>query len=117
MAPLLAPSWVYNTMHNYDIQNQLRARPAIHTTRRRHLSLTTRLIDYLRLRYYQYEVTFGLYMMTPVEKVILNTIFLIILGGLMYGLWFGLKGFLVNLLCRSVYYITGSVESAMGLCA
>ena len=33
----------------------------------------TRLLHFLRLKRYQYEVTFSLYMLTPTEKIIFST--------------------------------------------
>jgi len=80
------------------------------------ISLPAKLSNYLQVRYYQYEVTFGLYMMTLREKVILNTILLIVLAGILYGLYIGLEPFVVDSVCKLVYYITGSITSAPIYC-
>jgi len=79
------------------------------STLRRRLS-TSNVSNYVRLRYYQYEVTFGLYMLTSGEKAVLNTIVLGILAALSYGIFFGLQPFLVGLICRIVWYMTGTYE-------
>ena len=68
------------------------------------------------MRYYQYEVTFGLYMMTLTEKIILNTILFTIFAGILYGFYIGLERFVVDTVCNLVYYITGSITSASVLC-
>lgn len=39
----------------------------------------------LRLRHYQYEVTFGLYMLTRAEKALLNGLVVLVLGMMVYG--------------------------------
>jgi len=72
--------------------------------------------NYVRLRYYQYEVTFGLYMLTSGEKVVLNTIVFGILATLSYALLFGLQPFLVGLICRFVWYMTGTHEGLEEVC-
>lgn len=41
---------------------------------RRDVSLFARFINYLQLMYYQYEVTFSAYVLTPGEKTLLNSI-------------------------------------------
>ena len=73
--------------------------------------------NYLRLRYYQYEVTFGLYVMTPAEKFILNTIVLTILGAMTYALYIGLESSLGPVFCQLLYYVSRSLSSARELCA
>jgi hypothetical protein len=85
-------------------------------SRRPRISMPAKLSNYLQVRYYQYEVTFGLYMMTSTEKAILNTILFIILTGILYGLYIGLEPFVVETVCKMVYYITGSLASAPVLC-
>jgi len=64
--------------------------------------------NYLQLRYYQYEVTFGLYMMTPCEKLATNAVFVVTLILLAYGLYTGLQPFVLNAVNRTVYYLTGT---------
>lgn len=84
---------------------------------KRRTSVPAKVSNYLRLRYYQYEVTFGLYVMTPTEKLVFNTMVLAALAFLVYALFWGFEPFLVNSLCRFIYYLTGSYSSAPELCA
>ena len=79
-------------------------------------SLSERVSNTIRLRYYQYEVTFGLYMMTPTEKLVLNAIFLSIMALIGWGLYMGLNTFVVHSFCRWLYYMTGSLEARKELC-
>ena len=55
-------------------------------------------------------------MMTLTEKIILNTILFTILAGILYGFYIGLERFVVDTVCKFVYYITGSITSAPVLC-
>lgn len=80
------------------------------------ISMPSKVTNYVRLRYYQYEVTFGLYVMTPNEKLVLNTILLGIIAALTWAVVFGLEPFLVRSLCRLVYYITGTLEGTDNVC-
>ncbi|KAJ5611030.1 hypothetical protein N7510_007749 [Penicillium lagena] len=57
-----------------------------------------RAIDRVRLGYYRYEVTFGLYVMTPSEKLVTNTFVIVIL----------------TLLLRLVWLLTGHTGEEMG---
>jgi hypothetical protein len=85
--------------------------------RKSHDFFPERLTNYLRLKYYQYEVTFGLYVMTPVEKLIVNTVILGILVTLSSVVYFGLQPFLVRVICQLIYYITGSCSGVEDLCS
>ena len=44
------------------------------------------IFDKLNLLYYQYEANFGVYMLQPIEKVITNTIVMLVLGGICVGI-------------------------------
>jgi small-conductance mechanosensitive channel len=81
------------------------------------VSMPAKVSNYLRLRYYQYEVTFGVYFMTPTEKYVFNLIVLTAFTALLYALFFGFQPFVINTLCRSIYYITGSTSSSHEMCA
>jgi hypothetical protein len=81
------------------------------------LSLSAKLADQLRLRYYRYEVSFGLYVMTPGEKLVLNGIVLSIFFAILCGLYVGLRPFLIHLICRLVYYLIGTADASNTLCA
>jgi hypothetical protein len=45
----------------------------------------SRLRNWLHRRYYQYEVTWGLYVLTPTEKLIINTLVLSFFSLIVYG--------------------------------
>ena len=103
-SPLPSPKILMN-MNGF----QLYTPPA--RSRRPRISIPAKLSNYLQVRYYQYEVTFGLYVMTRTEKIILNTILFTILAGILYGFYVGVERFVVDTVCKIVY-ITGSNTSA-----
>lgn len=72
--------------------------------------------NFVHLKYYQYEVTFGLYMLTFPEKLILNTIFLTILSALLYGFCFSLQPFLIRTVCHLIWYLYGSYDGVEDVC-
>lgn len=78
--------------------------------------IPTKLSNYVRLRYYQYEVTFGVYMMTPTEKMVFNSIIMFVLMALLYAMSWGLQAFIINSLCRLIYYLVGTHSNAPELC-
>jgi len=86
------------------------------STIRHRMAVPSKISNYLRLRYYQYEVTFGLYMLTPGEKFVLNTIVFGILALLSYGILFGLQPFIVRVICQLVWYITGTNQGLEEVC-
>jgi hypothetical protein len=88
-----------------------------HIQRKPRISVPVKLSNYLRLRYYQYEVTFGVYVMTPTEKLVFNTIVLTIFTALFYALFWGFQPFVVNTICRLIYYLTGSYSAAPQICS
>ncbi|KAJ5780065.1 hypothetical protein N7457_005225 [Penicillium paradoxum] len=45
-----------------------------------------RLVDRVRLEYYRYEVTFGLYVMTPREKFVVNSVVSVCIALLLWAL-------------------------------
>ncbi|EXJ55584.1 hypothetical protein A1O7_08512 [Cladophialophora yegresii CBS 114405] len=85
--------------------------------RKPRVSVPAKVSNYLRLRYYRYEVTFGLYVMTPTEKVVFNSIVLCAFCALLYALFYGIEPFVVNSFCRVLYYATGSTSDAPRLCS
>ena len=85
--------------------------------RKPRVSIPSKMSNYVRLRYYQYEVTFGLYMLTPREKLILNTILLTILSAITYALYWGFEDFVIRTVCSMFYLMTGSGSAADDLCA
>jgi hypothetical protein len=85
--------------------------------RKTRVTMPAKVSNYLRLRYYQYEVTCGLYMMTPTEKVIFNSVILLVFSTILLSLIWGLQPFIVNNICKLVYLLTGSLSSAPQLCS
>jgi hypothetical protein len=85
--------------------------------RKPRVSVSAKVSNYLRLRYYQYEVTFGVYVMTPGEKLVFNSIICVALTALLYALFWGFEPFVINTLCKLIYYATGSVSSAPQVCS
>ncbi|KAJ9501465.1 hypothetical protein H2202_003259 [Exophiala xenobiotica] len=62
--------------------------------RKPRISMPSKVSNYLRLRYYQYEVTFGLYMLTPTEKVVFNAVILAAFAAFSYALFWGFEPFI-----------------------
>lgn len=90
--------------------------PSYTGTRIPRVVLPVKLSKYIQQRYYQYEVTFGLYMMSPVEKRVFNGIIFALLVALVYALSWGLQGLLIDGLCKLIYHLTGSLSTAPGAC-
>lgn len=109
-SPLPSPNIVLNT-NGFQFLRSTRDQQ-----RKPRVSISQKMTNYLLLRYYQYEVTFGLYMMTRTEKFVLNTILALIFSAIICGLFFGLEPFVVHNVCRLIYYITGSFSSAPVTC-
>lgn len=84
---------------------------------RSHISVPQKATDYFRLKYYQYEVTFGLYVMTPTEKLIINTFVCTIMALLLYGILFSLQPLLVRTICRMIWCISGSYDGVEDICS
>lgn len=80
------------------------------------MSIPPKISNYFRLKYYQYEVTFGLYMMSYEEKVIINTLVITILAALLFGIFFGLQPLIIGCLCRFVWYTNGSLDGVEDIC-
>lgn len=84
---------------------------------RSRISIPDKATNYIRLKYYQYEVTFGLYVMEPMEKLVVNTIVFTILSLLLYGIIFGLKPLLIRTICRTIWCLSGSYEGVEDICS
>lgn len=77
--------------------------------------LIRRCIDRALLEYYRYEVTFGVYVMTPGEKFVANAFVLVVLS---LFVWAGLLYFpqlLFRKLGRLVWLLTGHNEHVAAL--
>ena len=59
-----------------------------------------RLVDRARLEYYRYEVTYGIYVLTPGEKSVANTFVVVFLSLLVWALFLYLPSLLSRNLAR-----------------
>ncbi|KAL5355829.1 hypothetical protein BJX96DRAFT_141933 [Aspergillus floccosus] len=73
-----------------------------------------RLVDRVRLEYYRYEVTFGLYVMTPGEKLVANSFVIVVLSLLFWALLLYFPALLYQKLTRLVWLLTGHSSEEMG---
>lgn len=73
-----------------------------------------RMVDRVRLEYYRYEVTFGLYVMTPSEKCVANTFVLIVLSLLLWALLLYFPSLLYNKAGSLVWLLTGQSCEEVG---
>ncbi|KAL4883356.1 hypothetical protein BJY04DRAFT_25061 [Aspergillus karnatakaensis] len=85
-----------------------------HTSRKPRRNILQRATDRVRLEYYRYEVTFGLYVMTPGEKVVANSFVFIVLGLLFWALLVYFPALLYSKLSRLVWLLTGQSSEEMG---
>jgi hypothetical protein len=84
---------------------------------KQHRNLALRLVDWVCLEYYRYEVTFGVYMMSPGEKFVANTLVLFSLSLLLWASLLYLSHLLLSKADRLVWLLTGHSEHATGLFA
>ncbi|KAI9052168.1 hypothetical protein LZ554_003530 [Drepanopeziza brunnea f. sp. 'monogermtubi'] len=56
----------------------------------------------LRLWYYQYEVTFSLYMLEPTEKIVLNAFVLSMFSLMVYGVVYFMPEFVVQFVMKGI---------------
>ncbi|KAL1982052.1 hypothetical protein VTN96DRAFT_1822 [Rasamsonia emersonii] len=82
--------------------------PSPPTSQRR--SLLKRVIDRIRLEYYRYEVTFGVYVMTPGEKFVANTFVIVFLSLLIWASLLYFPQLLYQKLRRLIWLLTGHSE-------
>ncbi|KAB8277744.1 hypothetical protein BDV30DRAFT_204922 [Aspergillus minisclerotigenes] len=73
-----------------------------------------RFADRVRLEYYRYEVTFGLYVMTPGEKLVANSFVMVVLSLLLWALLLYFPTLLYQKLIRLVWLLTGHSSEEMG---
>ncbi|KAL4884070.1 hypothetical protein BJY04DRAFT_215946 [Aspergillus karnatakaensis] len=65
------------------------------------------LVRWIRLKIYQYEVTFAVYMLTPTEKFIFNSILLTVLSLIFTGIYVYLPDHLRSIYSHLYYYYAG----------
>lgn len=85
------------------------------TSHVRSRNLVQRCIDRIRLLYYQYEVTFGVYVMTPGEKFVANTFVLVFLSLLIWASLLYFPQLLFRKIGRMVWLLTGHSEDVAAL--
>lgn len=73
-----------------------------------------RTADRIWLEYYRYEVTFGLYVMTPAEKLAANTFVMVVMSMLMWALLLYFPSLLYQKASRLVWLLTGHSGEEMG---
>ncbi|EED12826.1 conserved hypothetical protein [Talaromyces stipitatus ATCC 10500] len=78
-------------------------------------NLVQRCIDHIRLQYYRYEVTFGVYVMTPGEKFVANTFVLVFLSLLIWASLLYFPQLLFRKIGRLVWLLTGHSEDVAAL--
>ena len=76
--------------------------------RREKASFLDSILDPIRLMYYQYEVTFSTYVMTPSEKFVMNTVVLLFLSLLSIGVVTYLPQFLFRVCSRLLWLYKGA---------
>ncbi|KAF2268973.1 hypothetical protein CC78DRAFT_454151 [Lojkania enalia] len=69
------------------------------------------LLRWLQRKRYQYEVTFSLYMLTPVEKFIFNSVLFLLLSLLIIAASLYLPEHITIIANRIVYYFLGDDDS------
>ncbi|KAF7716168.1 Uncharacterized protein PECH_005444 [Penicillium ucsense] len=72
-----------------------------------HRNPVQRFSDRVRLEYYRYEVTFGLYVLTPNEKVVANSFVVVSLLLLFWALFIYFPPLLFHKICRLGWLLTG----------
>ncbi|KAJ5102136.1 hypothetical protein NUU61_004358 [Penicillium alfredii] len=73
-----------------------------------------RFFDRVRLEYYRYEVTFGLYVMTPSEKLVANAFVIVVLSLLFWALLLYFPPLLYQKISRLVWLLTGHSGQEVG---
>jgi hypothetical protein len=78
------------------------------TSSRAHASYLAQFLSWLRLKNYQYEVTFSLYMLTPTERVVFNVILLTLISMLITAASLYLPDHVAVIYRRISYYVSGT---------
>ncbi|PYH94237.1 hypothetical protein BO71DRAFT_231951 [Aspergillus ellipticus CBS 707.79] len=71
------------------------------------LWIVTSLVRWIRLKIYQYEVTFAVYMLTPTEKFIFNSLLLTLLSMIVTGIYVYLPDHIRVIYSHLYYYWVG----------
>ncbi|KAF3400003.1 hypothetical protein F1880_008258 [Penicillium rolfsii] len=71
------------------------------------LWILTNIVRWVRLKIYQYEVTFAIYMLTPAEKFIFNSLLLTLITMIATGIYIYLPDHLRSIYGHLYYYWVG----------
>ncbi|EYE96681.1 serine palmitoyltransferase small subunit family protein [Aspergillus ruber CBS 135680] len=71
------------------------------------LWIASALVRWIRLKHYQYEVTFAVYMLTPTEKFIFNSIILTTVTMIVTGAYIYLPNHIRTVCGHMYYYLVG----------
>ncbi|KAJ5107744.1 hypothetical protein N7478_005455 [Penicillium angulare] len=71
------------------------------------LWILSSIVRWVRLKIYQYEVTFAIYMLTSTEKFIFNTLLLTLITGIAIGIYVYLPNHLRTIYGHLWYYYAG----------
>ncbi|PNS14534.1 hypothetical protein CAC42_3820 [Sphaceloma murrayae] len=75
----------------------------------------SRVLRWFQRKRYQYEVTFSLYMLTPTEKFIFNSILFLFLAMVLIATALYLPQSITNVMRRGWYYLLGDVQELESL--
>ncbi|CAI7622020.1 unnamed protein product [Penicillium manginii] len=81
------------------------------------LWILTSFVRWIRLKIYQYEVTFAIYMLTPTEKFIFNSLLLTLIAMIAAGIYIYLPDHLRSIYGHLYYYWAGErpfISSRLG---
>jgi len=81
-----------------------------HPTRRKRPSVFESIVYPFQLMYYRYEVTFSAYVLTPGEKIVLNTIVFFLLGLLFAGVVSYLPPLVSRTLVQALWLYSGNKD-------
>lgn len=84
-------------------------------SRKKGRNVLQRFMDRVRLEYYRYEVTYGIYPMTPGEKAVANTFVVVVLSLLLWTALFYFPSLLYRKLSRLIWLLTGHSGEEMSV--
>ncbi|KAL6230879.1 hypothetical protein BDW75DRAFT_56021 [Aspergillus navahoensis] len=108
------PAAVDELINKYSSTMATISPPGTYTFHRAQRNIFQRIADRIRLGYYRYEVTYGLYVMTPGEKIVANTFVAVFLGLLIWAMFCYFPGLLFQKFSRLVWLLTGQSGEEMG---
>lgn len=110
-----APAAVDELITKYSSTMASANTPGSHlATKNSRRNILRRCVDRVCLEYYRYEVTFGLYVMTPGEKLVANTFVMVVLSLLFWAVLLYFPSLLYQKLSRLVWLLTGHSSTEMG---